>query len=80
MGVLSKVSMLLFTACFMQIPFREHLLVQAIQVSWPAGQALNTFPESLPMVSPRAGGNFQASQQSLWALGPVDCRQYRVHR
>ena len=32
MGVLSKVSMLLFTACFMQIPFREHLLVQGIQV------------------------------------------------
>ena len=35
MGVLSKVSMLLFTACFMQIPFREHLLVQGIQVGWP---------------------------------------------
>jgi hypothetical protein len=32
MGVLSKVSMLLFTAFFMQIPFREHLLVQGIQV------------------------------------------------
>ena len=35
MGVLSKVSMLLFTACFMQIPFWEHLLVQGIQVGWP---------------------------------------------
>ena len=32
MAVLSKVSMLLFTACFMQIPFREHVLVQGIQV------------------------------------------------
>ncbi len=30
--MLSKVSMLLFTACFMQIPFREHVLVQGIQV------------------------------------------------
>ena len=35
MGVLSKVSMLLFTACFMQIPFREHMLVQGIQVEAP---------------------------------------------
>ncbi|CAL5224179.1 g6819 [Coccomyxa viridis] len=34
MGVLSKVSMLLFTACFMQIPFREHVLVQGIQVGY----------------------------------------------
>jgi len=38
MGVLSKVSMLLFTTCFMQIPFREHLLVQGIQASLPATQ------------------------------------------
>ena len=39
MGVLSKVSMLLFTACFMQIPFREHVLVQGIQV----GNLFSTF-------------------------------------
>lgn len=32
LGVLSKVCMLLFTACFMQIPFSEHLLVQGLQV------------------------------------------------
>ena len=38
MGVLSKVSMLLFTTCFMQIPFREHLLVQGIQVTLLAAQ------------------------------------------
>lgn len=32
LGVLSKVCMLLFTACFMQIPFAEHLVVQGVQV------------------------------------------------
>ena len=32
LGVLSKVCMLLFTACFMQIPFSEHLVVQGLQV------------------------------------------------
>lgn len=30
--VLDKVCMLLFTACFMQIPFSEHLVVQGLQV------------------------------------------------
>jgi len=34
-GVLSKVCMLLFTACFMQIPFAEHLVVQGVQVRHP---------------------------------------------
>lgn len=44
MGVLSKVSMLLFTACFMQIPFREHVLVQAIQVGAPCLHPLKLLP------------------------------------
>ncbi|CAL8471569.1 g11111 [Coccomyxa elongata] len=34
LGVLSKVCMLLFTACFMQIPFSEHLFVQGLQVGY----------------------------------------------
>ena len=50
MGVLSKVSMLLFTACFMQIPFREHVLVQGIQVGglWITSSSLSFLGASSP--------------------------------
>jgi hypothetical protein len=56
-SVLSKVCMLLFTACFMQIPFSEHLVIQGLQVgcrqpcAFVVAKLLSRLPDSHGIIS-----------------------------
>lgn len=84
-GVLSKVCMLLFTACFMQIPFQEHLLVQGIQVG-PLLDRTSRCPRPacsflvliVPVIQQKKGSQKASADSTQSCTAGVPCFQWHA--